>query len=239
MTQIRKKQGFTLIELLIATVIFALVMMITLATFSMAANYQIKLREIRNVSGDGKAIMSDIVKEIRLANGSRMFAGNEVAELSLVNCIASGSNINCSDIKGYSLNTKEPDQKDPYNHPTCKGAECWNGLYILNEDSGYSIIYYSSQLSGSENFLTKKAVLAFGHDLAAINSSSFSSINNNGISVKVDFSGRTTGKTGRSFQPWISVEVNSRSKGWSDLEPNSRFDFQFESVAETRDYNFN
>jgi len=65
-----KNRGFTLIEILIATAIFAMIMVITVSTFSWAAAYNGKLKEMRLTSRNGMKIAEDISSEIRLANGS-------------------------------------------------------------------------------------------------------------------------------------------------------------------------
>lgn len=238
----QQQKGFTLIELLIATSIFATVMVLALATFSWAASYNTKLKEIRNVTNDGKYIISEIAKDVRLANGSATGgAEGEVSFVKCVNGIVAGA-IKCTKIP-YGTDTIEQSLDDQdgggnylYDHPTCRGADCWNGLYILQKSQNKAIIYYTDQ--DGKNYKLKKADgLDLSTDIAHLITNNFKTMNQDSkVSVKVDFYGKTGSKS-RKFQPFFSIEVNSRSWNFDDLESRSRFDFQFETEVETRDYN--
>jgi len=237
----KQKKGFTLIELLIATSIFAIVMVLALGTFSWAASYNTKLKEIRNVTNDGKYIISEIAKDVRLANGSAN--GGAEGEVSFVKCKSNAdSTISCDKV-AYNIETIEQpkDDEDPtgdydYDHATCRDADCWNGLYILQKNQGKAIIYFRE--SDGNNYNLKKASLDLPvATLSSLPAGIFSSINQeNRVSVKVDFYGKSGGKS-RKFQPFFSIEVNSRSWNFDQLESRSRFEFQFETEVETRDYN--
>lgn len=243
----KQKNGFTLIELLIATSIFAIVMVLALGTFSWAASYNTKLKEIRNVTNDGKFIISEIAKDVRLANGSKDLGAE--GEVSFVNCTNGAlDTVNCIK-KPYSLSTVEENNDDldddgtyNYDHKTCRPAnsadsnDCWNGIYILQENQNKAIIYYTEK--DGKNYNLKKADnLGISSGIANLNTSDFKILNKDlKVSVKVDFYGKGGGKS-RKFQPFFNIEVNSRSWNFDQLESRSRYDFQFDTEVETRDYN--
>lgn len=238
----KQNKGFTLIELLIATSIFATVMVLALATFSWAAGYNTKLKEIRNVTNDGKYIISEIAKDVRLANGSAN--GGEEGEVSFVNCVngAIAGTITCTKLSyGTETDEKPGDDQDGagtyiYDHETCRDANCWNGLYILQKSQGKAIIYFTKQ--DGDNYNLKKTSMNLPvATLVNLPVNIFNSINQEKrVSVKVDFYGMAGSKS-RKFQPFFSIEANSRSWNFADLDLRSRFDFQFETEVETRDYN--
>lgn len=225
------KKGFTLIELLIATTIFATVMVMALVTFSWAANYNSILREIRVTSGDGKYIMAEIVKDVRLANGYRTLVGEQRGEISLVSCTGWHESANCNRFIDYSATTHEiNDNPDEY-HATCDGDQCWNGILILQGEK--MVAYYTLRSAlDSDNYIFRRATGTRANNLSAV------TINDeNATSVKVDFYGKLAKKEARTYQPYLIVEVNSKSKNYDSLPHSSRYKFQLETLIETRDYN--
>lgn len=254
MKSIKQKKGFTLVELLVASTIFAIVMMLALATFAWAANYNTKLKQIRYVTGDGKRIISEISKDIRLANGSANFGSSDnLGEVTLVKCdtVSATSKVNCVKMAYNIIDIPADELGDTPDHQTCgtdpgdpTANPCWNGIMLFNRDRNELIIYYSAKESSvSTNYLTKKRVLSVNPfvptaaNITGIPSSDFMTMNDeNKTSVKVDFYGKLAEKNGRKFQPYLRVEVNSRTKNSVDIEAKSKFEFQFETLIETRDY---
>ena len=237
------KKAFTLIEILVATAIFAMMMVIVVGTFSWTANYNGKLHETRRVAQNGRLVASDVVTNVRLANGTvNISASAKIGEITLFFC-PSAALTSCK-IVG---NDKPIRYKSPWDAgdlvPTAFQS---NAILILQKDQNKAVFYRTDLASGSTvNYRLTKQEKSFTDwdgtlTLATIFSPSGSvadGLNETTVSEAVYFGGYGPDKTSRLEQPFVEFYLLSQTLDYNKTSVNLRSKFILKTSAESRDYN--
>ncbi len=75
------QRGFTLIEVLVAGIIFALTIGIAIASFSSSTTVQMKNQVIREVAQNGRYIIENISRDVKLANADIRYSDYDAFEV--------------------------------------------------------------------------------------------------------------------------------------------------------------
>ena len=153
-----RKQGYTLIELLIASTIFAMIMVIVVATFSWTAGYNSKLKQTRRVAQSSRLVAKEISDAIRLANGSvKVSEGEEgvspayyMSEIGFLSC--RGSNIATCGFLHYKDREPVRYKISGYDIISAPIDDVSNAILILQQDQKKIIMYHTQQVGSSYHY---------------------------------------------------------------------------------------
>ena len=257
-------EGFTLIEILIATAIFAMIMVITAATFSWAVAYNGKLREMRATSRSGMLIAEDISSETRLANGSiansrygpnwyKNYTGSDIrsGEIVLLNC-SDLILINCVLHPPLDSDNLSDSMKDPVtilNDPGVNAVLIFNraqkriSFYLSLKDSGPPYKTGATSADDLYNFSVYKRVAGFTDwpaDYDPPNTVEWTEpdkLNTDDVSVEIDFGGFGPVSMHRDQQPYLEFMLTAKTLDYEIFQPNARDNFEIKTLVETREYN--
>lgn len=237
------RKGFTLLELLIASSIFAIVMLITTATFSWASSYNNKLSEMRKTSLTARKVMEMLSQDIRMANGDiKLFRGGapgspwisgevvllRCSDLSVASCIPNTSLQNNADIIFNQDN---------------------NALLITQKDRERVVLYMSRDdgvVSRSEvEYDSRYDVdspdpgLRLGVGLPWGAAGATSNISSIGTDVTIQFAGYTpkVENATRKQQPFVKIRLVAQSENYDDLASAFRSRIELQTSVTTRFYN--
>lgn len=236
-----RQKGYTLVEVLIASVIFAMVIIMATGTFSWAAGYNGKIAEMRRVSQTGRNISNQLSSDIRLANGSaktRMGDGTikDLGEITLLK-FANERYEFFADTKPVRFMTN----KD-YQAWESESANLANAILILQRDQGKAIIYRT--IAGQEsNFDLEKLELPVFLNNQEITFSNFQGTKLNdfaNLSSRLILQGYGPAKSdaNKKQQSYAEFMLIFKSRNYETLDPNIRDRFVLTSTVETRDYNY-
>ncbi len=264
----KKNRGFTLIEILIATAIFAMIMVITVSTFSWAAAYNGKLKEMRLTSRNGMKIAEDISSEIRLANGSPLgakygsnlgsnwyknYTGRDIrsGEIVLMNCTKL-SRLNCELHSNLDADKLSDSMKAPVNVSDANA----NTLLIFQRSKKRMVLYQSvktdqvpyktgaTSADNLYNYALYKTVYnasewpdEFDFSASDSNWGKVEMLNDDDVSIDVDFGGFGPVSKNRLQQPFVEFLLSAKSIDYENIQPGFRDNFDIQSRVETREYN--
>jgi len=236
MKNFKTKKAFTLIEILLATAIFAVIMIMVVATFSMTASYNNRLRETRRVGQEVRMIMDNLTKDIRLANGSAKFRFGSSPPLSIVEvfifrCLTASCN-------------KSPAYDNPWRPPLID-IPVDNTLLILKKDEKKAILYRLEQVAGINHKLTRSEYTVPPNtwdENLILKMSDFSNPvilqpDDQTINIWTYFGGFSPSKVFRIQQPFVEIYIIGETYDYNLQNPNMRAKFHLRTTVETRDYN--
>ncbi|OQB05260.1 MAG: hypothetical protein BWY19_01111 [bacterium ADurb.Bin212] len=234
------RKGFTLLELLIASSIFAIVMLITTATFTWASSYNNKLGEMRKTSLTARKIMEMLSQDIRMANGDiKLIRGGapgspwisgEVVVLrcsapSISSCVPNTSFQNNADVVFNQNN---------------------NALLIAQKDREKVVLYRLNNGSFSRSEVKYLSSYDLAHTGLPLrggvpwsDAGATSNINSTGTDVEVQFAGYTpkVESATRKQQPFVKIRLVAQSENYDDLAPAFRSRIELQTSVTTRFYN--
>ena len=253
-------------ELLVAAAIFALIMIMVVGTFSWAAGYNSKLKSVRQIGNSGRKIMSDLSRDIRLANGKIIIGTIEYGEIVIINC-----NLYNKDPAGCLIaqNSTNPDEAIPISsNPGNLDDTNPNALIIVNQSQKKLILYRDIKFESSTNYDLFRKEVSFTSDVPKIDpvwSDPFNAVYNgtdldnllpnwtilNDVnsmtaaktSVKVGFGGYapakfdSVSKTPRKQQPFCEIKLRVQSRDYDPLAVKNNAYLNLQTIVETRDYN--
>lgn len=223
------KKGFTLLELLIATSIFAIVMLLTTATFTWASSYNSKLGEYRKTSLASKKAIEMISKDIRTANGKGIITINglslEIGQLTLLECDNKSSNY-CSNAIVHNDYVESENKK--------------HALLILQKDRNKIIIYRTVKNGSNYDFYRFEKSFdptsSINITETIVNTKIWQKINHN-IGMEITFWGYSGNKTVLKQQPYIFIGIIAQSQNYNALKAPFRAKIELQTAVTSRDYN--
>lgn len=235
--RLTKSDGFTLIEILIATAIFAMVMIIVIATFTWAAGYNNRLKEMRRVSQEVRLAMDDLTKNVRLANGSGKWGSTNIGEITLFNCSGSLTSTCTLVAQGSAVRYKS----DLTSADPSADTPVSNALLVLQQNNNKAILYRQILVS-TGNYKLNKAEQNISSwpasiDLSTINTLAQSLNPEDKTSMQVWFGGFGPNKTSRTQQPYAEIYLIGKTYNYDTVAPNMRSKFHLRTMVESRDYN--
>lgn len=260
------KKGFTLIELLIAATIFVIIMVIVTGTFTWTASYNSKLREMRRVTQDGRKVIEQLSREIRLANGSATVTDGSAPSPAPTRAVGEVTFFDCSSVDinsckfAYTINT----QINPMQFKTESSGDMGsigspdqskdvNAILILNKDNDEAVFYISIQpdiTKTNYDFLRRKVDFIRGINLASdfkdmyqnttqrTLKNSWAMMNDFDTSLELGFAGYGPAKVStKNQQPYAEFGLRSQTWDYDTVLLNYRAQFDLKTTVETRDYN--
>lgn len=228
-------KGFTLIEILIASTIFALILVMATATFSMTSSYNSKISATRNAISSARDAQIKISDDVRLSNGSAKVKLSDsaieepvtVKDVFLITLDSSGAFTGVN-FATTAVVTAAPDYGSAPNY----------ALGVVQKSKGNIIIYrpvfdgtnyslYRQEISGNWNGATNINIALRSND---------PKINAKDVSINVKLSGYTRVEN-RVQQPYVNVYIQCRTTNYNSLLPAYRSQVEMRTSVESRDYN--
>lgn len=225
------KKGFTLIEILIASVIFAMIMIMATGVFSLTSSYNSKIHETRAVLDDARSTASSISDDVRLANGeTKVKIGTTAPTI----------------VKDLFLISTKPDTGIPQSFgpeivtDSPYGSNAYYGLGIVQRSKNKIILYRPRFTNSNYQFYREEVILT---DAAwdagiVINGSPDPNykLNSDGISMEVRLEGYTKIQD-RTQQPYIKFKILAATEYFDTSPVTYRSKIEIQSTVESRDYN--
>lgn len=223
------KKGFTLIEILIASVIFAMIMIMATGVFSLTSSYNSKIHETRAVLDDARSTASSISDDVRLSNGeTKVKIGTTALKVKDLFLISINPN------NGNQSFAPEIVTDSPY------GSNPYYGLGIVQRSKNKIILYRPRFTNPNYQFYREEFILT---DAAwdagiVINGSPDPNykLNSDGISMEVRLEGYTKIQD-RAQQPYIKFKILAATEYFDTSPVTYRSKIEIQSTVESRDYN--
>ena len=224
-----------MIEILISSAIFAVIMVMATAIFSMTSSYNSKIREIRTVTEDARSAASSISDDVRLANGEvNVTIGANPAKLMkdifLIRVTSSGE----ARFLAPEIVTSSLPVENIY------GSTNYYGLGVIQKNSNKVILYRPRFVNDNyqlyrEEFAISESSWNTGLIVNAV-PGAISKVNSDRTSIEVRFSGYGV-KVDKKLQPYIRFQILAQTENFNSLQPTNRFKLEIKSTVESRDYN--
>lgn len=227
--QTKYSKAFTLIEVLIATMIFAVVMVITTGVVGNSVKYQTKIRAVRETSGETSRLADLITSDIRSANSkidyTAFFPLNAVFPLVFKNGVYI-SEYNVS-MNYYEAPSGPDSSTSPWlGTELVVGFADTSGITKYRCYASYSGKVYFSQSSDLNDFQPSQL----------INSANVISDPNLDVSIKIGgYAPRDTAPDRQ--QPYVSFMIDAKTLDYANLLPTDRAQATLKSTVTVRSYN--
>lgn len=248
----RFKTGFTLIELLIASAIFAVIMVMATAVFSLTSSYNTKISETRNVISAARGAATQISDDVRLSNGEATITirgvNANVKDIFLVYTDPDGNFLGAGPGGAYvyagSGTSTLPTAGFNYDLPgsPTDAATKHFSLGVIQRtqgDHGQIIVY--RPIYSDSNYSLRRSVQPINRDedwaAPIVLDVSRNLTIYNSTSLDARFRGFTRKTNTNRQQPFIYFGILAKTLNYGSISPRVRSQIEIKSLVESRDYN--
>lgn len=251
-------------ELLIASTIFAMIMIIVVATFSWASGYNNKLLQTRKVTKNGQLVLEELTNQVRLANGTVKFQILSTDEIKAAGpfVIMTCTNNNNSSCLVGSDQTPTRYKTSDYDNVTYTTSGN-RALLIFRKDIN-KIYFYRTQIQSSIKYRTVKSetsfsdwdgTLTFDGEVTPPSTTTPDVLNEDDVTIWLSIGGCAPVKgnivdltvtrpdtemlnlnTNREFHHYVEIYLRAQTYYYNYLKPTDRAQFEARTVVESRYY---